>query len=118
VRRSTARSKSSPAQRDNTGQAEPAGEARFQPGDRVRVRVDDPPWHIRTPAYIQGKTGRIVSVHGAFRNPESRAYGGDGLPKPFLYLVGFELSEVWGHDATRPQDRLFIDLYEHWLERA
>jgi nitrile hydratase len=78
--------------------------------------VDDPPRHIRTPAYIQGKTGRIVAVHGAFRNPESRAHGGTGLPKQLLYLVGFDLSEVWERDDP-PQDRLLIDLYEHWLEK-
>ena len=84
----------------------------------MRVRGEAPPRHIRTPAYIQGKIGRIAAVHGAFRNPEARAYGGDGLPKSFLYLVGFDLSEVWGLDAAPPRDKLFIDLYEHWLVRA
>ena len=84
----------------------------------MRVRVNDPPRHIRTPAYIQGKTGWIEAVHGAFRNPEPRAYGDSGLPKRFLYLVGFELNHVWGPDAAPPQDKLFVDLYEHWLERA
>jgi nitrile hydratase subunit beta len=83
----------------------------------VRVRVDDPPRHIRTPAYIQGKTGRIEAIHGAFRNPESRAYGGSGLPKQSLYLVAFDLNVVWGRDDAS-QDRLLIDLYEHWLEKA
>lgn len=84
----------------------------------MRVRVKDPPHHIRTPAYIQGKTGRIAAIHGAFRNPESRAYGGDGLPTPFLYLVEFGMDEVWGMGAPSSQDRLLIDLYEHWLERG
>jgi len=97
---------------------EPTGQARFKPGDRVRVRVDDPPRHIRTPAYIQGKIGRIEAVHGAFRNPELRAHGGSGLPKPFLYLVGFDLNSVWVPGDAPPQDKLFIDLYEHWLESA
>jgi nitrile hydratase subunit beta len=92
--------------------------ARFKPGDRVRVRVDAPPRHIRTPAYIQGKTGHIEAIHGAFRNSESRAYGSSGLPKRFLYLVAFELNSVWGPDAAPPQDKLLIDLYEHWLESA
>src|SRR5205823_3734186 len=109
--RSTAGSKSRPARRGNAGHEAPAAEPRFQPGDRVRVRVDAPARHIRTPAYIQGKTGRIEAVHGAFRNPESRAYGGEGLPKQFLYLVGFNLNEVWGREEARPQDRLLIDLY-------
>jgi nitrile hydratase subunit beta len=80
--------------------------------------VDDPPRHIRTPAYIQGKIGEIAAVHGAFRNPESRAHGGDGLPVQTLYLVGFAMREVWGSEATHPSDRLLIDLSEPWLERA
>jgi nitrile hydratase beta subunit-like protein len=89
---------------------------KFKPGDSVRVRVGTPPGHFRTPAYIQGKTGSIEAVHGAFRNPESLAYGGDGLPKQFLYLVRFNQTQVWNQYAASQQDTLFIDLYEHWLE--
>ena len=90
--------------------------AKFKPGDRVRVRVDSPPGHCRTPAYIQSKTGLVEAVHGAFRNPESLAYSGDGLPKQFLYLVRFDQPQVWEQYAASPQDKLFIDIYEHWLE--
>jgi hypothetical protein len=87
----------------------------FKPGDRVRVRAEDRPGHIRTPFYIRGKTGWIERVHGDFLNPESLAYGQDGLPKRPLYLVGFRQAEVWEtYDALN--DKLFIDIYEHWLE--
>ena len=92
--------------------------AKFQPGDRVRVCVGSPPGHIRTPTYVQGKTGVVAAMHGAFRNPESLAYGGDGLPKQYLYLVRFDQPQVWETYAASPQDQLFIDLYEHWLEPA
>jgi hypothetical protein len=118
VPRSTAKSTRRPA-RTAAAPPEPRpAEARFQPGDRVRVRVDDPPRHIRTPAYIQGRIGEIAAIHGVFRNPESRAHGGDGLPPQTLYLVSFAMGEVWGLDAARPPDRLLIDLYEPWLERV
>jgi len=90
--------------------------ARFKLGDRVRVRVGSLPGHFRTPSYIQGKTGTVVAVHGEFRNPESLAYGGDGLPKKFLYLVCFAQSHVWGQYCAPSKDTLFMDLYEHWLE--
>jgi nitrile hydratase subunit beta len=89
---------------------------RFNCGDTVRVLVDDPPRHIRTPAYIQGKTGRIETVHGAFANPETLAHGGDGLPLQALYLVGFDPAHVWEARETVSGERLLIDLYEHWLE--
>jgi nitrile hydratase subunit beta len=95
-----------------------AAEPRFQPGDQVRVRVDSPPRHIRTPTYIQGKTGWIAAVYGAFPNPETLAYGGDGLPKQFLYLVRFTQSDVWKEYPAPSTDQLLIDLYEHWLTPA
>ncbi len=90
--------------------------ARFAVGDRVRVMVDVPPGHHRTPGYIKGKTGRIESVHGEFRNPESLAYGGEGLPKQPLYLVSFRQDQVWEDYEAPSADRLVIDIYEHWLE--
>jgi hypothetical protein len=92
--------------------------AKFQPGARVRIRVGSPPGHFRTPGYIQGKVGVIVKVHGAFRNPESLAYSGDGLPKQFLYLVSVDQAQIWQHSLATPHDKLLIDLYEHWLEPA
>jgi len=90
--------------------------AKFKTGEKVRVRVGSPSHHFRTPVYIQGKTGVIATVHGAFRNPETLAYGGDGLPKQPLYLVRFKQRNVWDEDVAAPKDTLFIDLYEHWLE--
>lgn len=89
---------------------------RFKPGDRVKVRFEDRPGHLRTPWYIRGKTGRVERVHGEFLNPESLAFGRDGLPKKTLYLVAFEQSEVW--DAAHHADKVFVDIYEHWLDPA
>lgn len=95
--------------------AESEIEARFKRGDRVRVKALDPPGHVRSPAYIRGKVGWVERVHGAFRNPETLAYGGDGLPRRPLYLVGFRQEDVWnGYPAAN--DTLFVDIFEHWLE--
>ena len=94
-------------------------ETRFRPGDRVWVKNEERAGHIRTPHYIRGKTGQIEAVHGVFRNPESLAYGGDGTPKRPLYLVGFPQSEVWGRRYRgAQQDKIYVDIYEHWLEPA
>ncbi|MGH7772825.1 MAG: SH3-like domain-containing protein [Candidatus Binatia bacterium] len=91
---------------------------RFKPGDRVRVRADDRPGHIRTPFYIRGKIGRVEKVHGEFLNPELLAYGRDGLPKRPLYLVAFNQTAVWSQYNASSKDRLYVDIYEHWLEPA
>ena len=95
-----------------------AATGKFKPGDRVRVRMEDRPGHIRTPYYIRGKTGWVEKVHGEFLNPESLAYGRDGLPKRQLYLVGFHQGEVWENYKSGAGDKLYVDIYEHWLDPA
>lgn len=88
---------------------------RFREGDRVRVRTDDRAGHTRTPAYIRGKSGWVAIAHGEFRSPESLAYGGEGLPKQPLYLVGFRQTDLWPRYSGPPTDTLYVDVYEHWL---
>jgi len=90
----------------------------FRPGDSVRVLAEFPPGHVRTPFYIRGRIGWIERVHGEFLNPESLAYGRDGLPKQPLYQVGFHQPEVWEDYKTSPQDKVYVDIFEHWLEPA
>jgi nitrile hydratase len=81
---------------------------------RVSDRVHD--GHHRTPAYIKGKLGTVERLHGSFTNPETRAYGADGRPEQPLYLVGFEGDALW--PARGGRDRIFVDVFEHWLEKA
>jgi nitrile hydratase len=82
----------------------------------VAARVHD--GHHRTPSYIKGKTGRIERVHAAFRNPETRAYGGDGLPEMPLYLVSFAWSDLWPDARADEGYRVYVDVFEHWLEEV
>lgn len=91
---------------------------KFQPGDRVTVRVGTPPTHFRTPEYIQGKSGRVDAFWGSYRNPESLAYGGPGTPKQPLYRVEFNQSDLWEGYRGPGTDKLLIDVYQHWLEPA
>jgi nitrile hydratase len=89
---------------------------KFRPGDRVRVRTFDGPGHVRTPAYVRGRDGWVERIHGEFRNPESLAYGGDGLPRLPLYMVGFRQSDLWRERYRESdQDTLYVDIYEQWL---
>ena len=92
--------------------------ATFQPGDRVRVKVDYPPTHFRTPGYVHGKTGLVHAVRGPFRNPESLAHGGDGLPARYLYQVRFFQHEVWDAYPGPRADTVLVDIFEHWLSPA
>ena len=90
----------------------------YRPGDLVRVVDRCHEGHHRTPAYVKGKAGRIERAHGSFRNPETRAYGQDGTPTRALYLVGFAQRDVWPDYLGRQADRIYLDLFEHWLEPA
>jgi nitrile hydratase len=82
----------------------------------VRVTDRQHAGHHRTPGYLKGKAGTVERVHAAFTNPETRAYGGDGLPQQPLYLVGFALRDVWPDYRGDDADRIYADLFEHWLE--
>ena len=88
----------------------------FAPQDRVRVRADIPPGHVRTPYYLRGKTGVIERTLGPFANPEDLAYGLAAAPGQLL-RVRFEMAEVWGDAAEAPSDILEAEIYAHWLER-
>jgi len=89
----------------------------FRPGQRVRVAARTHEGHCRTPAYLRGKAGTVARLHGSFTNPETRAYGSDGLPEKALYQVVFPQGEVWPGYANE-RDRIAVDVFEHWLEKA
>lgn len=88
----------------------------FVPGDPVLVRAGESSGHVRTPAYVRGKAGRVATALGEFRNPEDLAYGGDGLPKKPLYKIAFRQTDLWDDYDSAPGDMLYIDIFEHWLE--
>jgi hypothetical protein len=83
----------------------------FARGDLVRVADRHHEGHHRTPGYLKGRAGIVERVHATFRNPETRAYGGDGLPQRRLYLVMFDVPGT-------SDNRVLADVYEHWLEDA
>ena len=88
------------------------------PGEEVRVLEMEKEGHVRTPDYVKGKTGRVASFLGKFKDPESLAYGGSGRPEKALYKVVFRQADLWDGYAGSPDDVLYVDVYEHWLEPA
>jgi hypothetical protein len=89
---------------------------RYRVGQRVRVAARPHEGHHRTPGYVKGKTGSVERVHASFTNPETRAYGGDGLPEQPLYLVGFAQHDVWPDYRGHGDDGIYVDVFEQWLE--
>ncbi|EGH71512.1 SH3-like domain-containing protein [Pseudomonas syringae] len=70
--------------------------------------------HIRTPAYVRGKSGFIERYLGEYPSPEELAFG---RPAPLcrLYHVRFTLSELWPTDNTGAAEAL-VEIYEHWMQ--
>lgn len=89
--------------------------ARYQVGDAVRVRQAYPVGHCRTPYYCRGKSGVVVRYCGEYRNPEYLAYGTYNGPEEPLYRIQFKQSALWPGYSGPPQDKVEVEIYEHWL---
>jgi len=74
-----------------------------------------PPGHVRTPAYLRGRTGVVERALGRFANPEQLAYAQAADQQP-LYRVRFSMGDIWGADAETPTDTLDAEIFGHWLE--
>ena len=90
-------------------------EPAFKPGDAVRTRSLGAAGHCRLPAYAQGRQGLIHAYHGAHVFADDSAKG-DKHPD-HIYSVVFEAGALWP-EAEGRRDRVFLDLWEPYLERA
>lgn len=88
---------------------------RFADGDTVRVLALGKPGHVRVPHYIRHQVGEIVGYCGTYLNPEDLAVGITGGKAVDLYRVAFEQKVLWPDEVHGPQDRLVIEIYDHWL---
>lgn len=82
----------------------------------VRVLGHQIDGHCRTPRYLKGRPGVVLSLAGSYRDPERLAYHKPGLPPRRLYRVRFRMQDLWQDYAGPEGDSLEADLYEHWLE--
>jgi nitrile hydratase beta subunit len=90
--------------------------ANFHAGQRVRARNINPVGHTRLPRYARGKTGTIDRDHGGFLFPDTNALFLGEKPQ-HVYSVRFSSIELWG-DQAKPQDAVYLDLWEDYLEPA
>jgi nitrile hydratase len=87
---------------------------RFKPGDRVRVRPDSVPGHVRMPAYIRGKTGVVVSESPAYPFPDARAHGVSAQDEP-TYDVRFRSEDLWPNSSEPAL--IHAGVFQSYLER-
>ena len=90
--------------------------ARFTIGQRVRSRNMHPVGHTRLPRYARGKVGTVDRDHGVFLFPDSHAVF-EGEKPQHVYSVRFAARELWG-DQAAPQDSVYVDMWDDYLEPA
>jgi nitrile hydratase len=91
---------------------------RFAPGDAVRVLALGKTGHVRIPHYIRQRVGHVFGYCGTYLNPEDLAVGNTSGRAVDLYRVTFCQADLWPNEDIPQQDRLIIEIYDHWLAKA
>ena len=97
------------------GRTNVAARESFKVGDRVRVKLDSAPGHMRMPGYIRGKEGVVVGVSPAYPFPDAHAHGVPSEDEP-TYDVRFRSQDLWP-DSSDPA-LVHAGVFESYLERV
>ena len=89
------------------GRTNAADRKAFQRGERVRVRNDFVPGHIRVPGYIRGKIGVVMSEGPLTPFPDAHAHGLDAVDEP-TYDVQFRSEDLWPGGAEKAVNHVAI----------
>jgi len=97
------------------GRSNVAQRSRFDIGDRVRVRVDYVPGHVRMPGYIRGKAGVVIGQSPPYPFPDAHAHALPAQDEP-TYDVRFRSDELWPESSEVAL--VHAAVFESYLERA
>jgi nitrile hydratase len=103
------------AGRSAAGRTNAATRERFKVGDRVRVKNDYVPGHVRMPAYIRGKSGVVVGESPPYPFPDAHAHGVESQDEP-TYDVRFRSEDLWP-DSCDPA-LIHVGVFQSYLERG
>ena len=93
--------------------AEPDTPPRFRPGDKVHTTTDVTNGHTRLPQYARGRTGTVITHHGAHIFPDDMAINIKRYHH--LYTVEFDMRDLWP-EAVDSNDTVTLDLWEPYFE--
>lgn len=88
---------------------------RFKAGERVRVRDEHVPGHVRMPGYIRGKKGIVVSESPVYPFPDAHAHGVAAQDEP-TYDVRFRSEDLWPNAADSAL--IHVGVFQSYLERV
>jgi nitrile hydratase beta subunit len=84
-------------------------------GDKVMTKTIIGMAHTRLPTYAMSKPGIVHACRGNHLLPDAGAKGREQAEP--LYTVAFATADLWP-EAKDKRDRVFIDLWESYLERS
>ena len=87
----------------------------FKRGDRVRVKDDHVPGHVRMPGYIRGKTGVVVGESPAYPFPDAHAHGIQAEDE-LTYDVRFRSEDLWPNSSDKTL--IHVAVFQSYLARA
>jgi len=91
--------------------------ARFNVGDRVRVKDLPNLFYTRTQMYVRGVSGVIAARTYEDLIPEDEAWNRDDAQREQFYIVRFRQRDLW-EDYRFDNDTLQTEFPDRWLEPA
>jgi hypothetical protein len=89
--------------------------ARYNVGDRVRVKDLPNLFYTRTQMYVRGASGTIAARTYEDLIPEDEAWNRDDAQREQFYIVRFRQKDLW-EDYPFDNDTLQTELPERWLD--
>lgn len=89
--------------------------ARFNVGDRVRIKDLPNLFYTRTQMYVRGVSGTIAARTYEDLIPEDEAWNRDDAQREQFYIVRIRQKDLW-EDYPFDNDTLQTELPDRWLE--
>jgi nitrile hydratase len=87
----------------------------FAIGDRVRVKNEFVPGHVRMPAYIRGKGGVVVRISPPYPCPDTAGHGMQAPMEP-TYDVRFRSRDLWPDSCDDALNH--VGVFQSYLEKV
>jgi len=93
---------------------QPSAPQSFAIGERVRVKNEFVPGHVRMPAYIRGKTGVVVGISPVYPFPDAAGHGMQAPTEP-TYDVRFRSRDLWPENCDDALNH--VGVFQSYLEK-
>jgi nitrile hydratase subunit beta len=87
----------------------------FAIGEKVRVKNEFVPGHVRMPAYIRGKAGVVVGISPNYPFPDAAGHGMQAPMEP-TYDVRFRSRDLWPDSCDDALNH--VGVFQSYLERV